>query len=157
LDDRFVSREEAVVTDAQIQHHPVPETSPLMGVAIEPDFQREAAAHHEAGHAVIATRRGWWIDDEGVEIGDRWYCGMQCFVSDNTTDRAVGIFLAGWLAEYKFHGLGGPRHDNHLIYVIDAVRGGWADEVEEAGDDAVAMQRLIDDDPDATAAELIGY
>ena len=40
--------------------------------------QRHAAAYHEAGQAVMAFYLGGWVNDEGVEIDERRYCGL-CF------------------------------------------------------------------------------
>jgi hypothetical protein len=40
--------------------------------------QRHAAAYHVAGHAVMAFYLGGWVNDEGVEIDERRYCGL-CF------------------------------------------------------------------------------
>jgi len=37
--------------------------------------QRHAAAYHEAGQAVMAFYLGGWVNDEGVEINERRYCG----------------------------------------------------------------------------------
>jgi hypothetical protein len=39
--------------------------------------QREAAAYHEAGHAVVAYHFGWWVNDEGIEIDGRQYTGLR--------------------------------------------------------------------------------
>ena len=47
--------------------------------------QRHAAAYHEAAHAVMAFYLGGWVNDEGVEIDERQYCGL---------DRDQG--LLGW-------------------------------------------------------------
>jgi hypothetical protein len=38
--------------------------------------QRHAAAYHEAGQAVMAFYLGGWVNDEGVEIDERRYCGL---------------------------------------------------------------------------------
>jgi hypothetical protein len=38
--------------------------------------QRHAAAYHVAGQAVMAFYLGGWVNDEGVEIDERRYCGL---------------------------------------------------------------------------------
>jgi len=37
--------------------------------------QRHAAAYHVAGQAVMAFYLGGWVNDGGVEIDERRYCG----------------------------------------------------------------------------------
>ncbi len=37
--------------------------------------QRHAAAYHVAGQAAMAFYLGGWVNDEGVEIDERRYCG----------------------------------------------------------------------------------
>ena len=38
--------------------------------------QRHAAAYHVAGQAVMAFYLGGWVNEAGVEIDERRYCGL---------------------------------------------------------------------------------
>jgi hypothetical protein len=120
-------------------------------------LQRQAAAYHEAGHAVVAMYYGWSISPEGVEIDERQYTGLRRSAYDRLRERPVVVIsLAGWCAEHKWHGLGGPAHsdDGDLEYMIDVVRRGW-EEDETEGDDGDAIRHLLKLHPEATDAELI--
>jgi len=118
--------------------------------------QREAAAYHEAGHAVVAYHFGWWVNEEGIEIDARQYTGLRCMSFDMTASRSVPISLAGWLAEHKHHGRG-ARHqsDDDLAFVIDDIRNDWGDAADVAGDEFDAVKILIEENPDASNEGLI--
>jgi hypothetical protein len=118
----------------------------------EDQAQRCAAAYHEAGHAIVGYTVGWWINDEGVEIGQRQYTGLRCYPEYITTDNQVAVDLAGWLAEFKWHGRGGLFDDEELIFAIEDARLDNSDELSEADgeDNFYALDRLLRDDPDAT-------
>ena len=99
------------------------------GVAMVTTEQVKATAYHEAGHAVIAYRHCVAIREDGVSIDARrgWYTHVRptVFPGEAAMMRAqpdpslwrmffrrvvaeVEISQAGWLAEYLFHGKGGP-------------------------------------------------
>ena len=96
-------------------------------------LQRRAAAYHEAGHAVVAYLVGWWVNDEGVEIDDRQYTGLRCYVQDHNIPGRALICLAGRLAEYKWlRQPGRCRYsDDDLQSIIDDIR---YDQEEVEGD-----------------------
>src|SRR5262245_2457458 len=91
----------------------------------DPVGQREPAAYHEGGHAVITLCLGGIINEQGVEIDLRQECGC-CFhiCPEDSKWREltqVLVFMAGWRAEHLHHGRGGPksdRNDAELDYII---------------------------------------
>jgi hypothetical protein len=117
---------------------------------------REGAAYHEAGHAVIATTRGWNVNHEGVEIDDRAYTGLELSRFQYSTSNQIHVSLAGWLSEYKFHGLGGLTEDDELQCMLEMVRTPEsADEDDLGSDDFIIFKALLEDYPDALDRELI--
>jgi hypothetical protein len=118
--------------------------------------QREAAAYHEAGHAVVACHFDWWINHEGVEIDARQYTGLRCYAIDMTASRQVPICLAGWLAEHKWHGCGPTSQpDEELASEIDDIRNDWDVDPEDQGDSFDALKILANEYPSAIDEELI--
>jgi hypothetical protein len=74
--------------------------------------QRHAAAYHEAGQAVMAFYLGGWVNDAGVAIDERRYCGLSLpFEHDAQTKERFLLLcdLAGWRAEHLWHGKGSSR------------------------------------------------
>jgi len=68
--------------------------------------QRHAAAYHVAGQAVMAFYLGGSVDDEGVEIDERRYCGLSLpFAHDAQAKEHFLLLcdLAGWRAEHPWH------------------------------------------------------
>ncbi len=57
---------------------------------------RISIAFHEASHAVIAYYFGWWVSGEGVEVNERWYCGLSHYSDTYTAEADICINLAGW-------------------------------------------------------------
>jgi hypothetical protein len=117
-------------------------------------LQRRAAAYHEAGHAVVAYLVGWWVNDEGVEIDDRQYTGLRCYVQDHNIPGRALICLAGRLAEYKWlRQPGRCRYsDDDLQSIIDDIR---YDQEEVEGDAFDLLELLLRDNPDASDDDLI--
>jgi hypothetical protein len=117
---------------------------------------REGAAYHEAGHAVIATTCGWSVNHEGVEIDDRAYTGLEVRRFQYRTSDQIHVNLAGWLSEYKFHGLGGLRENKELQNMLEMIRTpASADEDDIGSDDFLTFEALLKDHPNALDEELI--
>ena len=119
--------------------------------------QRHAAAYHEAGHAVMAFYLGGWVNDEGVEIDERRYCGLGFPFGHDAQAKERFLLLcdlAGWRAEHLWHGKGSSRDgypDEELFAVLEDRRQGWDD---YDGDDADAVDAMIKVWPAATDDEL---
>ena len=67
--------------------------------------QRHAAAYHVAGQAVMAFYLGGSVNDEGVEIDERRYCGLSLPFGHDA--QAKERFLLLWIlqagAEHLWH------------------------------------------------------
>ena len=119
--------------------------------------QRHAAAYHEAAQAVMAFYLGGRVNDEGVEIDERRYCGLS-FPSGRDTQAKERFLLlcdlAGWRGEHLWHGRGSSRDgypDEELFAVLEDRRQGWDD---YDGDDADAVDAMIKTTPAATDDQL---
>jgi hypothetical protein len=127
----------------------------------DPNVRRTAAAYHEAGHAVVAYWFGWWLNDEGVEIDDRWYTGCRKLVLDNTVEAQICQAMAGWLSEHKWHGLGSDYFgDENALYGLYLARNYNPHdpddfEFEEAGDIADIALMLYEADSEITDEEFL--
>ena len=115
--------------------------------------QRHAAAYHVAGQAVMAFYLGGWVNEEGVGIDERRYCGV-CLPSGHDAQAKERFLLlcdlAGWRAEHLWHGKGSSRDgypDEELFAVLEDRRQGWDD---YDGDDADAVDAMIKRSPAAT-------
>ena len=100
---------------------------------------------------------GGWINDEGVVIDARRYCGL-CFPFGHDAQAKERFLLlcdlAGWRAEHLWHGKGSSRDgypDEELFAVLEDRRQGWDD---YDGDDADAIDAMIKRSPAATDDEL---
>jgi hypothetical protein len=117
--------------------------------------QREAAAYHEAGHAVAAMTVGWSINPEGVEIDRRQFCGyrMPVFMQD---DEASTVFVcqAGWLSEWQWHHRG-DQYRSDDAFECDLAEARWGDSDIGIGDDIDAFIHLLRLYPKASDKKLI--
>jgi hypothetical protein len=119
--------------------------------------QRHAAAYHVAAQAVMAFYLGGWVNDKGIEIDERRYCGLSfAFERDAQAKECFLLLcnLAGWRAEHLWHGRGSSRDgypDEELFAVLEDRRQGWAD---YDGDDADAVDAMIERSPAATDDRL---
>jgi hypothetical protein len=84
------------------------------------DFDRAAAAHHEAGHAIAGFWFGWTIGGNGVVIDERQCCHFACARYTYTPEARAVVAMAGWLAERKWHRQGSSNWDDELIHILDA-------------------------------------
>ncbi len=133
--------------------------------------QRQAAAYHEAGHAVVGYCCGYRISHEGIEIDDRQHTELRRHgvrldvdvqgdplleqLQREAERNEVCVNCAGWLAEYRWHGQGGLHTDEDLQVYINVIRReNWAI-VGARGDDSDTLTLLIERYPDATDGELI--
>jgi hypothetical protein len=113
----------------------------------------EAIAYHEAGHVVVACEFGWWVWRGGVRLGAWAHARFRRHSnSDNTMRARVCVYMAGLLAEQKYHGLKW-RLEEDIIREIRAVRAGQDEGVRLDPSDlrAVALA-LLDDDPPISLA-----
>ena len=119
--------------------------------------QRHAAAYHVAGRAVMAFYLGGWVNDEGAEIDERRYCGLCLPLGHDAQAKERFLLLcdlAGWRAEHLWHGKGSSRDgypDEELFAVLEDRRQGGDD---YDGDDADAVDAMIEMSPAATDDEL---
>ena len=93
-------------------------------------FDRELndrhTAYHEAAHAVIAYHLGWWLNDEGVRIGEWPYTGHRCAEDDYTDRSRIAVAIAGLLAEMRLPTARIRRlSDESLQEEIDSLRWDW--------------------------------
>ena len=119
--------------------------------------ERDATAYHEAGHAVVAYVFGWWVAGEGIQIDANQQVEVLCRQIDRTTDAEVIQSLAGWLAEFKLHGMQGRHSEDAetLLLEIQLARSdpdSW--DVDET-DNLTVFARLLSDDPAATDEILL--
>ena len=104
----------------------------------------------------MAFYLGGWVNDEGVEIDERRYCGS-CFPLGHDAQAKERFLLlcnlAGWRGEHLWHGKGSSRGypDEELFAVLEDRRQGSDD---YNGDDADAVDAMIKMSPAATDDEL---
>jgi hypothetical protein len=115
----------------------------------------EAVAYHEAGHVVVAYEFGWWVRRGGVRLGAWAHARLQHRESDHTVRARVCVYMAGLLAEQKFHGLEWHLEED-VVEHVRAVRASGEDEGNLRGGPsdlrAVALA-LLDDDPPISLAD----
>jgi len=104
------------------------------------DFERTAAAYHEAGHAVAGLWFGWTVGRTGVEIDEHQRCTFACGAYAYTTEARAVVAMAGWLAERKWHGQGSANWDNQLVHILDAHA--W-DQVIVGDDEQQVVKALV--------------
>lgn len=118
----------------------------------KPDI-RATTAYHEAAHAVVAARYGWWIIEPGIRIDSSWHAQFRCRVWDGTAPAQIAVFLAGELAARVHHGVLAcgyrSRADFDCLYDDIKEEEGFLD-----GDETDAIRVLIDRYPDMTPARL---
>lgn len=119
------------------------------------DFDRRAAAYHQAGHAVLAYWFGWWLNDEGVEIDDRQHAGTRRLSPDDSTEAAVIQALAGWLCEHKWHGQGHARLAIEEVFELARDHDPEDEEFRHAGDLADVALTLLRTNPEITPKEFV--
>jgi hypothetical protein len=119
--------------------------------------QRYAAAYREAGQAIMAFYLGGGVNDEGVEIDERRYCGLSFPFGHDAQAKERFLLLcdlAGWRAEHLWHRKGSSRDgypDEEFFAVLEDRRQRWND---YDGDDADAVDAMIKTSPAATDDEL---
>ncbi len=119
----------------------------------EKSMDRVAAAYHEAGHAVMAYRVGWWINDDGIEIDRHQHTGLS-FPGEDTNSRHAGmVCLAGWEAEHQFHGKGGMRNAASLLDDLHRVIDGTG--CDDWGDVEAMFQAMMTDNPGQPPAHYL--
>jgi len=112
----------------------------------------ETTAYHEAGHVVVAYEFGWWVRRGGVRLGAWAHARLRHSNSDNTVRARVCVYVAGLLAEQKYHGLKW-RLEEHMIQEIRAVRAGQDEgAVLDPSDFRAVALALLDDDPPISLA-----
>jgi hypothetical protein len=84
------------------------------------DFDRAAAAYHEAAHAMAGLWYGWVIDRGGVEIDERQRCCFSCRAYTYTPEARAVVAMAGWLSEHKWHLQGSSDWNDKLIQILDS-------------------------------------
>ena len=120
--------------------------------------RRCAMACHEAGRAVMAIRLGGWLGGHGVEIDHRQYCHTEWPDDGDAStkeQRQVLFALAGWRAEYLWHGEGSSRDglpDDVTLFALKCIRNGWSE--CDGTDDSCAFRAMLAKWPAATDEEL---
>jgi len=138
--------EPAVYFPARGGEEPAPHT-----LAANRELNRWAACYHEAGHAVSAYEVGWWVNSEGVEVGNRECTGLGCREIDFTPWRRAYVFMAGLMAEYKFLRLKSFPREAELADILAAIRAGERCD----GDEGEVLRALAEQFPEAPEADLI--
>jgi len=107
----------------------------------------EAVAYHEAGHVVVGYEFGWWVRRGGVRLGPGAHARLQNLPPDGTLLARICVYMAGMLAEQKFHGVRW-RFEEEIVDQIQAVRAGESEGARLFPTDfrAIALA-LLDDDP----------
>jgi hypothetical protein len=113
----------------------------------------ESIAYHEAAHAVVAYRLGWWVRRGGVRIGAWPHVRLQHQQGDDNVRAQICIRMAGLLAEQKFHQVQW-RFEEDIIKEVVAIRAGRREELELFRSDLrnIALA-LVDDDPPIRLSE----
>ena len=102
-----------------------------MGANLAASCTKVAAAHHEAGHAVLYAHTGFtvtrlriWRDDAGRWVGETTAPGSSWAVGPATPPAAIlavaRVVIAGWVSEARLLGAG----DVKLLFAIGLL-GGW--------------------------------
>jgi hypothetical protein len=116
----------------------------------------EAIAYHEAGHVVVAYEFGWWVRRGGVRLGGWAHARLRHHPSGNTLLARVCVYMAGLLAEQRFHGVQWDLEEDFLEH-IRAVRAGKGEgAVLDPSDFRAVALALLDDDPAIPLAEAPG-
>lgn len=124
-----------------------------------PTLQRAAAAFHEAGHAILAMAVGGLVNS--IETAERQRCEFQLFIPcDRAAEReraTVLVGLAGWRAEYLWHGRGASRdeedYNEELELGLQQLRNGFLLD-EDHDDDIDALADIMRLTPQATDHEI---
>lgn len=115
-------------------------------------FSRQAAAYHEAGHCVVAYYFGWY--DESVEIDGSQSVGLRSGASPPDERSAVCVPLAGWLAEWCWHGDGIQHVDTDGLNVLAAQVRRGDERMDVVSDDRAALQALLEHRSAASNEEI---
>ena len=98
---------------------------------------RTTTAYHEAAHAVVAARYGWFIIEPGIRIDlamDTQFC---CRAFERTAPAQIAVSLAGELAARVHHGVRpcgrNSRADFDVVY----------DDIKEEWGEFEGMSRLM--------------
>ncbi len=114
---------------------------------------RNSTAYHEAAHAVVAARYGWWIIEPGIRIDSAAHIQYRCYPWDWVAPLRITIYLAGELAA-RLH-LGrldegfNSRSDFDDYY--EDIKEEWG---EQDGDETEVIRLLIDRYPTMPRARL---
>ncbi len=115
------------------------------------NFDRAAAAYHEAGHAVAGLWFGWVIGQKGIEIDTNQRCNFGCAAFAYTIEARAVVAMAGWLAERKWHGQGSANWDDDLIHVLNAHS--WGQIIVGSDEQQVVKALVGERDPENVATD----
>lgn len=100
---------------------------------------------------MFAYEVGWWVNYEGVEVGNREYTGIGCREIDYTPWRRACVFMAGLMAEYRFLHLKSFPHETELAEILAAIRSGE----RPTDDQSEILKALAEQFPTAPDGDLI--
>ena len=104
---------------------------------------RNSTAYHEAAHAVVATRCGWWIVEPGIRIDSTAHVQFRSNPWDFVDPIRITEFLAGELAALLHLGRQptGPYSQEEFDALYDDIKDEWG---EYDGDEIEVVRILID-------------
>ena len=92
--------------------------------AVTAEMEQETAGYNEAGFAVMTLWLGGIINDEGVEIDQRQYCGVRFQYGDSAERefKQVVVNMAGCAPSTRHHGRGKSRSDRKSAELDSVIR-----------------------------------
>jgi hypothetical protein len=104
---------------------------------------RNSTAYHEASHAVVAARYGWWIIEPGIRIDSTAHVQFRSNPWDWVAPLRITMFLAGELAALLHLGRQptGPYSQEEFDALYDDIKEGWG---ELDGDQIEVIRILFD-------------
>ena len=88
----------------------------------DPLYSEEAVAWHEAGHVVVAYEFGWWLRRGGVRVGAWAHARHRHHPDADTMLARCCVYLAGLVAEQRFHNQQGWHFAEDVLKEIRNIR-----------------------------------
>ncbi len=114
---------------------------------------RNSTAYHEAAHAVVAARYGWWIIEPGIRIDSTAHVQFRSNPWDFVDPIRITMFLAGELAALLHLGRQPTGRYSRVEFdeFYDDIKEEWG---EQDGDETEVIRLLIDRYPTMPRSRL---